>query len=84
MAFVGGIGVADQWAFDTEKERMWRDTQIEVRGPAAVYIEGSFNENWIESGEVVAPDLLPHDDRARPDPRDRSSCGAGPRAAPAR
>ena len=31
-------------------------------GPAAVYIEGSFNENWIESGEVVAPDLLPHDD----------------------
>jgi cardiolipin synthase len=62
VAFVGGIGVADQWAIDTEKEKMWRDTQIEVRGPAAVYIEGSFNENWIESGEVVAPDLLPHDD----------------------
>ena len=61
-AFVGGIGVADQWAVDTEKEKMWRDTQIEVRGPAAVYIEGSFNENWIESGEVVEPDLLPHDD----------------------
>jgi cardiolipin synthase len=62
VAFVGGIGVADQWAFDSEQEKMWRDTQIEVRGPAAVYIEGSFNENWIESGEVVAPDLLPHDD----------------------
>jgi cardiolipin synthase A/B len=62
IAFVGGIGIADQWAFDTEKEKMWRDTQVEVRGPAAIYIEGSFNENWIESGEVVAPDLLPHDD----------------------
>ncbi len=62
VAFVGGIGIADQWALDTEEEKMWRDTQIEVRGPAAVYIEGSFNENWIESGEVVAPDLLPHDD----------------------
>jgi cardiolipin synthase A/B len=62
VAFVGGIGVADQWASDSEKEKMWRDTQIEVRGPAAVYIEGSFNENWIESGQVVAPDLLPHDD----------------------
>jgi cardiolipin synthase len=62
VAFVGGIGIADQWAIDTEKEKMWRDTQVEVRGPAAVYIEGSFNENWIESGEVVAPDLLPHDD----------------------
>jgi cardiolipin synthase len=63
VAFVGGIGVADQWARDTEQEKMWRDTQIEVRGPAAVYVEGSFNENWIESGEVVAPDLLPHDDQ---------------------
>ena len=62
VAFVGGIGVADQWAIDTEQEKMWRDTQIEARGPAAVYVEGSFNENWIESGEVVAPDLLPHDD----------------------
>jgi cardiolipin synthase len=63
VAFVGGIGVADQWAFDSAQEKMWRDTQVEVRGPAAVYVEGSFNENWIESGEVVEPDLLPHDDQ---------------------
>ena len=62
VAFIGGIGIADQWLRDTEAEPMWRDTQLEVRGPAAVYIEGSFNENWIESGEVVEPDLLPHDD----------------------
>ena len=62
VAFVGGIGIADQWAIDTEAEPRWRDTQVEVRGPAAIYIEGSFNENWIESGEVVEPDLLPHDD----------------------
>ena len=63
VAFVGGIGIADQWAFDGEHGKLWRDTQIEVRGPAAVDIEGSFNENWIESGEVVAPDLLPHDEK---------------------
>jgi cardiolipin synthase len=62
-AFVGGIGISDQWARDQEKDPKWRDTMIEVRGPAAVYIEGSFNENWIESGEVVEPDLLPHDDQ---------------------
>ena len=41
---------------------MWRDTQIALRGPAAVYVEASFNENWIESGREVAPDLLRHDD----------------------
>jgi cardiolipin synthase len=63
VAFIGGIGVADYWLRDTDRGPMWRDTQLEVRGPAAVYIEGSFNENWIESGEIVEPDLLPHDDR---------------------
>ena len=62
-AFVGGIGIADYWNHATERGPMWRDTMVEVRGPAAVYIEGSFNENWIESGEVVEPDLLPHDDK---------------------
>ena len=62
VAFVGGIGVADQWAFDTESYRRWRDTHIEVHGPAAVNVEAAFNENWIETGGVVEPDLLPHDD----------------------
>jgi len=63
VAFVGGIGIADYWARDTERGQRWRDTQIEVQGPAAVYVEGSFSENWIETGGVVEPDLLPHDDR---------------------
>jgi cardiolipin synthase len=62
-AFVGGIGISDQWARDLEDDPKWRDTMMEVRGPAAVYIEGSFNENWIESGQIVEPDLLPHDDQ---------------------
>ena len=61
VAFVGGIGIADQWAKDTEQEKKWRDTHIEVRGPAAINIEAAFNENWIETGGVVDPDVLPHD-----------------------
>jgi cardiolipin synthase len=62
VAYVGGIGVSDYWLKDTERGPMWRDTQVEVRGPAAVNIEASFNENWIESGGVVEPDLIIHDD----------------------
>ena len=62
VAFVGGMGVADQWLKDVDEYRQWRDTQIEVHGPAAVNIEAAFNENWIETGGVVEPDLLPHDD----------------------
>jgi cardiolipin synthase len=62
VAFVGGIGVADQWAIPVEGQAVWRDTHIELRGPAAVNVEAAFNENWIETGGVVEPDLLPHDD----------------------
>ena len=61
VAFLGGIGIADQWAKDTEKEKQWRDTHLEVRGPAAINIEAAFNENWIETGGVVDPDVLSHD-----------------------
>jgi cardiolipin synthase A/B len=60
-AFVGGIGIADQWARSTEKEKQWRDTHVEVRGPAAMDVEAAFNENWIETGGIVDPDVLTHD-----------------------
>ena len=61
IAFVGGIGIADQWAKSTAEEQKWRDTHVEVRGPAAINIEAAFSENWIETGGVVEPDVLPHD-----------------------
>lgn len=62
VAFVGGIGIADHWARDTESGPRWRDTQIEVRGAAAINVEASFSESWIETGGVAEPDLLSHDD----------------------
>ena len=62
VAFVGGIGIADQWEYEIDGFRPWRDTQVEVHGPAAVNVEAAFNENWIETGGLVEPDLLPHDD----------------------
>jgi cardiolipin synthase len=66
VAFVGGMGVADHWSMDTEAERRWRDTQIEIHGPSAVNVEAGFNENWIETGGVVEVDLLMHAPGAGP------------------
>jgi cardiolipin synthase A/B len=60
VAFIGGIGIADQWAFAIEDQPQWRDTHVEVRGPAAINIEAAFHENWMETGGVAEPDLLPH------------------------
>ena len=65
VAFVGGIGIDDQWARDTEKERQWRDTHVKVVGPAATDIEAAFNENWIETGGIVDPDVVAHDPHPR-------------------
>lgn len=60
IAFVGGMGIDDQWAMDVDGQKKWRDTQVEVRGPAAIGVEAAFNENWIETSGVVEPDVLPH------------------------
>lgn len=65
VAFVGGIGMDDQWLHDTEDQPKWRDTHIRIDGPAAIDVEAAFNENWIETGGIVEPDLIPHD----PEPR---------------
>jgi cardiolipin synthase len=62
IAFVGGIGIDDQWARDVDGQKRWRDMMVEVRGPAAINVEAAFNENWIETGGLVEPDLLSHDD----------------------
>ena len=61
VAFVGGIGIDDQWAKDVDGQQRWRDMMVQVRGPAAINVEAAFNENWIETMGLVEPDLLPHD-----------------------
>jgi cardiolipin synthase len=55
VAFVGGIGVADHWSGNAQDPKHWRDTQVEIHGPAVDNIEAGFHENWIETGGVVEP-----------------------------
>lgn len=59
VAFVGGVAVADHWAGDAQDKDHWRDTQIEIHGPAVDNIEAGFHENWIETGGVVEPVAAP-------------------------
>ena len=64
VAFVGGVGIDDQWAKSTGQQPRWRDMMVEVRGPAAINVEAAFNENWIETMGLAEPDLLAHDNEA--------------------
>ncbi|MFF9038911.1 phosphatidylserine/phosphatidylglycerophosphate/cardiolipin synthase family protein [Streptomyces sp. NPDC014892] len=47
-AFTGGVGIAQEWCGDARDETEWRDTHVEVRGPAVDGIAAAFAQNWAE------------------------------------
>ncbi len=59
VAFTGGMGVADHWLGHAQDKEHWRDTHFRITGPAVRALEGSFYENWIETGGLSAPALDP-------------------------
>ena len=67
MGFAGGVGIADVWDGDAEDPEHWRETHIQVEGPAVRDVVGGFMENWVEASNVVldgrhVPELDHHDD----------------------
>jgi cardiolipin synthase len=62
VAFAGGAGVADWWAFPNDGHpRPWRDTMIRIEGPVVAALQGVTAENWLECcGEILTgPDFFP-------------------------
>ncbi len=54
IAFVSGLCVGRMWAGIPEKNiEPWRDTGIEVRGPAVADIEEAFADVWAMLGEPI-------------------------------
>lgn len=50
-AVLGGLCIGDEWAGDPERRRRpWRDTAVEVTGPAASAIDVSFERLWRQAG----------------------------------
>ncbi|MFI5828138.1 phosphatidylserine/phosphatidylglycerophosphate/cardiolipin synthase family protein [Streptomyces sp. NPDC051578] len=47
-AFTGGVGIAQEWCGDARNPGEWRDTHVEVRGPAVDGIAAAFAQNWAE------------------------------------
>ncbi|MHB9855653.1 phospholipase D-like domain-containing protein [Streptomyces krungchingensis] len=48
VAFTGGVGIAEEWCGDARNENEWRDTHVEVRGPAVDGLAAAFAQNWAE------------------------------------
>ena len=57
VGHVTGLCVGDAWVGDPARGiAPWRDTGVEVRGPAVAEIERAFERTWAVAGPPLAPD----------------------------
>jgi len=58
VGFVTGLCVGRAWAGDPVRHRApWRDTGVEVRGPAVADLEAAFAEAWAAAGDPLPADI---------------------------
>jgi cardiolipin synthase A/B len=67
VAFVTGLCISQRWKGDSRRGiAPWRDTGVEIRGPAVADVEHAFAQLWETMGEPVpAHDLSSVDDLPR-------------------
>jgi cardiolipin synthase len=60
VAFVTGLCVGNAWAGDeARKVEPWRDTGLELAGPAVAEVERAFASMWAEAGDPLPPAECP-------------------------
>jgi cardiolipin synthase len=65
VGFTGGFGVSEKWMGDGREADRWRDTHVRVQGPAVLYLQAAFAQNWREAtgtvliGDAYFPSLKP-------------------------
>ncbi|MGH9838831.1 MAG: phospholipase D-like domain-containing protein [Blastocatellia bacterium] len=67
VGFVTGLCVGQMWVGDPQRGvEPWRDTGVEVRGPAVAEIERAFAKVWAVMGQPIPEDELPEADAILP------------------
>jgi cardiolipin synthase len=62
VGFVTGLCVGRRWVgYPEQNIDPWRDTGVEVRGPAVADIERAFAQIWSEMGPAIPEEELPRD-----------------------
>ena len=60
IAFVTGLCVGQRWVGDPDRGiDPWRDTGVEIEGPAVAEIEKAFNDSWRSAGYPLPADEIP-------------------------
>jgi cardiolipin synthase len=53
-AFTGGLNIGDEYVGKTRRFGFWRDTHLQVQGPAVAHLQRIFREDWdFAAGEYV-------------------------------
>ena len=61
IGFTGGMCIDDRWDGNAENEKVWRETQIRVEGPAVRQLQSAFAANWLQttSGLLLGEEYYP-------------------------
>ncbi len=60
VGYVTGLCVSQRWTGNSARQiAPWRDTGIEVRGPAVADIIAAFAQTWSQCGTALPPEELP-------------------------
>ncbi|HEY6101003.1 MAG TPA: phospholipase D-like domain-containing protein [Anaeromyxobacter sp.] len=55
VGFTGGFGIASEWDGDGLSPESWRDSNVEVEGPAVRQMQIAFANHWLETGGRLLP-----------------------------
>ncbi len=61
VGFTGGMCVADAWLGNATHDKVWRETQVRIEGPAVRQMQAIFAMNWLQttSGLMLGDDFFP-------------------------
>ena len=60
VTYIGGLCIGRMWEGRPEKQQEpWRDTAVEIRGPATVFGERGFDASWQLAGGTIGPGQIP-------------------------
>lgn len=61
VGFTGGMCIDDRWLGDAHRKDLWRETQVQVVGPAVRQMQAVFAHNWMQttSSLLLGEDYFP-------------------------
>lgn len=62
VGFTGGTCIDDHWLGNADSDKVWRETQVRIEGPAVQQMQATFATNWLQTTGrlLVGADYFPN------------------------